>query len=160
MKKIIIGCVLTVISKFGFSQENPMKMLVGKDKEYVIQYLTNLNNQIPNPYSKIEHDVSNDGELILSNSFAIANENHYKCTDVVFLFHKFSKGDETCVKELIMGHVEYAIDNLDYVKKNFNYLESNNWEKDFSDIWKINATFERQESTYPMFKIEYILKKK
>jgi hypothetical protein len=157
LKKLILFVFFLLIYKSSFSQLNNIECLIGKDKQYVISYFEKLNNAKPNPYSKIEKDISEKGDLVLINEFALKDQSYYKCFSISVKFQRFTSGEEMCILQNILGSVEFATDNLNFIKDNFKYVESNLWEKAFFGEYKIKASFKRNDSDYPTYLIQYYI---
>lgn len=70
-----------------------------------------------------------------------------------------SKGEEICVSQTIIGPVQYAESNLDFIKDHFTFKSQNRWERGSSNNYpfKIVATFERKDSQFPTYFVTYEL---
>ena len=131
----------------GFSQIPHVKLFVDNSESEVIKYFDSLNNLKPNANYKIKRSTSDDGSLILTSDFAIADEKFYTCHSIMAKFLRV-EGEEICISELIVGGNEFAQQNISFIKDNFNLKSAKHWEKLLYGIFKITATFKKENSDF------------
>jgi len=143
--KIFSLCLFLIISVPSFSQLDKIKILIGGFESTIINYIDSLNNLRPNPYSKINKDITDNGNLIFHNDFAMNDEDFYRCLRISFVMQRVA-GIEICTREVIVGDIEYAEYHLNRIKDRFRKISENKWEEDFPDLhWGVTATFERKD---------------
>ena len=147
MKRTTISIFLFFIFYSSFCQLKHIELLIGQLDTHVISYFDSLNNLKSNPYYKIKKDVSDYGDMILSNEFSLSDESYYTCLSVTARFARI-KGVELCDRQYISGTSEFSKLNLDFIKDNFKFVsEKNNWERIIvPDHYKIIASFEKRDS--------------
>ena len=140
----------------SYSQLKNMNLLLGKSDQEVINYLDSLNGLKNNPYVKIKRDITNDGDLILKDDFALSDESYYTCYGVMLVFKRVGE-KEICVRQLVIGSTEYADSNMDFLKDNFEHVGDDKWKMIWNDKLQVTAKFERKEADYPSYVITYDL---
>lgn len=160
MKKIIIILCL-FLTNICFGQLDHMPLMVGNTDIEVIHYLDSLNKLKANPYYKVIKDMTPDGELMLRAEYSLYDEEFYTCLYVRYDFMTVGVDKEICVGQMVMGHVEYAENNMRYVRQNFKNTSSGHWERPVKSgaPYKITVDFERKEGQYPMYLLTYQVKK-
>ncbi len=132
------------------SQVEVMDILIGSTEGSVINYLDSLNGLRPAPGYKIERAITKSGNLQLSTSYSLADQDFYKCLNLVFVFTRID-GMEFCSQQVLSGHPKKAESNLNFVKDNFTLVAPNTWEKPYRPGYKLQATFglvEAKEEKY------------
>lgn len=158
MNKIVTFTLFLFFSYKSFSQIGHIEVLVGKTESEVTKYFDSLNNLKRNPYYKIAKSVTDDGNLVFTNSFSLSDEIYYNCTGIIAKFQR-NAGQEYCAEQYILGGVKFAQANLSFIKDNFTFVSVNRWEKKYADDvpFKMVVTFERKDGDFPSFVICYYL---
>ena len=155
MKYLLVQCLFIIGISKSYSQLNGVDILVAKNSERITSYLDSLNHLKSNPYYKIEKDVSPEGSLILKSEYAISDQEFYKCLSVSFLFKRI-KGEEFCIRQLVMGYTRYADTYLNYLKDNFTTITPGTWQYVYpSGELKVVAEFVKKDDGF--FYITYDL---
>lgn len=158
MKRISISILAFFIFNLSFSQISHIDVLIGKLDSDVTRYLDSLHNLKSNPYYKIKRDVTNNGDMLLSVEFSLADQSYYNCLRITTRFTR-SQGSEFCTTQYITGKSEFAKPNLDFIKDNFTFVQEKNiWEKVLiPGQFKVVATFESAEKFYTItYKLQEI----
>src|SRR5258708_4779985 len=105
MKRFLLLFILFSYSYLAHTQITHITILLGMTEAEVTSYYVSLNNLKYNPNFKIEKDVSDDGDLMLSIKFASSVESYYSCRDLGTKFYR-KDGTEICTGQVIAGHME------------------------------------------------------
>lgn len=158
MKSLIFISSLFLFSVRGECQLSHMKILVGYNEQEVSKYMDSLFLLKINPYYKIDRKSSEDGDLILSASYALDDESFYKCFVMIALFTRIN-GENICTKQRIAGAEKYTEYNLNYVKDKFTYIRPGYWETTMSPPYKLTASFEKSSGSFPSYTLTYEIDK-
>jgi hypothetical protein len=154
--------ILSLLFFFNISKSQPIKILIGNSSSEVEDYYKTLFSKKNNPYYITERTVSDDGDLILTASFALDDESFYKCIGTKCFFRR-GNGIEKCYAQIVWGLKQYAYDHLEFIKDKFKYKEKNKWifpylDPDIESKYELSAEYFPKEDD--SFVILYLISKK
>jgi hypothetical protein len=123
---ITMGFIIMFFNSFAQLKNFPM--LLCKDDTMIVKYLDSLNMVEGNPNYKVVKKITDTGNLLLTETFAIDDEPYYTCYDLIFKFIKLGRFN-VCVREDVLSTGDYAAPNINYIIDNFSdKISENNWE--------------------------------
>jgi len=148
---------LSVIFSFVLLQVNAqvanfdhVDILIGRSKEYVVEYFTKLNNMSTNPTYKVTTEYTDNAQENIKVEYSLADEKYYKC-----ISNEVIIGENNLVRmQLISFTNESASSNLNFLKSNFksyddkNSLSGNDWQFKLNENSFIQANFKKFENLY------------
>lgn len=155
-KKSMFFIIFLFASYSSFCQLDHIDVLLWKTDTDVQIYMDSLNSLQNNPYYEFKRTVSSDGDLTFVSTFSITQESKLNCYAIMTLFQRVN-GIEICIKQKIIGSLEFANYNLSYIKDNFKFVSENKWEKSFpfAPKFKNIATFLRNNEDPKSYNITY-----
>ncbi|WP_121353168.1 hypothetical protein [Flavisolibacter nicotianae] len=143
MRKILFPLLLLITTN-AFSQIDHIKVLIGRPESAIREYFDSLNHLKSNPAYRIDRDVAENGDLMLSVSFSLKDEDFYTCIGIAVVFIRISGGEEICRTQVVHGSSKNAQPNLAYIKDNYKYIKENYWERAIAPGAKIGAEFKSE----------------
>jgi hypothetical protein len=153
MKKNLFLVLLLCISYTSNCQLQHIAILIGKTDTDIKNYFDTLNN---NQHLVPETSVTDYGDLLLDYILPLSAQKSYTCYSIITLFKRIN-GNEICIKQTIMGNLEFAQPNLSFIQDNFKFVSDGKWEMPYplNPALKIVATFLSLHDKFPTYNITY-----
>lgn len=157
MKPFFILIIIFQLFSSSLKAQEPVKVLITKNEDEVVNYLNSLIQRSDNKELKIERSISDNGALTIQLGVPLNENDKFGFLDLTFVFHRFQK-EEICVTQLVMGSPTYIYSNLSFIKDKFEFISSNNWQLQLGGGAYITAIYDKRdnESCAIIYKLKFI----
>ena len=158
MKKLFVYLCTLLISVVSYSQfpikfisnPNAPKILIGQQEKEVREYLNHLITLSSNPYTKVEKEFDEQGDIILKIEFSLKEAKYFNCNWIMAFF-----SGTLCIGHTIGFENEFAEENINLLKANFTKYSGNEWRKYIPNVSSvfIQALLTKDD---PFYNIQYL----